>query len=64
MTLIFRKLDAQLGEMGQALAERERERLEELDEMRRLLLKYAGDYEAKLIAEFDACLPEDPPWKQ
>ncbi len=26
--------------------------------------QYAGDYEAKLIAEFDACLPEDPPWKQ
>jgi len=24
---------------------------------------YAGDYEAKLIAEFDACLPETPPWK-
>ena len=24
--------------------------------------KYAGEYEAKLIAEFDACLPENPPW--
>jgi len=24
--------------------------------------EYAGDYEAKLIAEFDACLPEKPPW--
>lgn len=24
---------------------------------------YAGDYEAKLIAEFDAYLPEMPPWK-
>ena len=24
--------------------------------------KYAGEYEAKLIAEFDACLPESPPW--
>lgn len=24
---------------------------------------YAGDYEAQLIAEFDACLPEKPPWK-
>ena len=23
---------------------------------------YAGDYEAKLIAEFDALLPEVPPW--
>ena len=23
---------------------------------------YAGEYEAKLIAEFDACLPEDPAW--
>jgi phosphoglycolate phosphatase-like HAD superfamily hydrolase len=26
--------------------------------------RYAGDYEAKLIAEFDACLPELPPWKR
>ncbi len=25
---------------------------------------YAGDYEAKLIAEFDALLPETPPWKK
>jgi len=25
--------------------------------------EYAGDYEKKLIAEFDACLPELPPWK-
>ncbi len=24
---------------------------------------YAGDYEAKLITEFDAYLPENPPWK-
>ena len=24
---------------------------------------YAGDYEAQLIAEFDKCLPESPPWK-
>jgi phosphoglycolate phosphatase-like HAD superfamily hydrolase len=24
---------------------------------------YAGDYEAKLIAEFDTYLPEKPPWK-
>jgi len=24
---------------------------------------YAGDYEAKLVKEFDACLPESPPWK-
>ena len=24
---------------------------------------YAGDYEAKLIAEFDKYLPEVPPWK-
>ena len=24
---------------------------------------YAGDYEAKLIAEFDKLLPEQPPWK-
>lgn len=26
--------------------------------------KYGGDYEAKLIEEFDACLPHTPPWKQ
>lgn len=25
--------------------------------------KYAGKYEASLIAEFDKCLPELPPWK-
>ncbi|MCZ6677361.1 MAG: HAD hydrolase-like protein [Candidatus Poribacteria bacterium] len=25
--------------------------------------EYAGDYEAKLIEEFDALLPEEPPWK-
>ncbi|UCC21478.1 MAG: HAD family hydrolase, partial [Planctomycetota bacterium] len=25
-------------------------------------LKYAGNYEEKLIAEFDAHLPETPPW--
>ena len=25
---------------------------------------YAGDYEAKLIAEFDTYLPELPPWKR
>jgi phosphoglycolate phosphatase-like HAD superfamily hydrolase len=25
--------------------------------------EYAGDYEAALIAEFDAVLPETPPWK-
>jgi phosphoglycolate phosphatase-like HAD superfamily hydrolase len=25
--------------------------------------EYAGDYEATLIAEFDAVLPETPPWK-
>ncbi len=24
--------------------------------------EYAGDYEAKVIAEFDECLPENPPW--
>ena len=24
--------------------------------------EYAGKYEEKLIAEFDACLPENPPW--
>jgi phosphoglycolate phosphatase-like HAD superfamily hydrolase len=24
--------------------------------------KYAGSYEKKLIEEFDACLPENPPW--
>ncbi len=26
--------------------------------------KYAGSYEADLIAAFDACLPENPPWKE
>jgi len=26
--------------------------------------EYAGDYEAELIAEFDAVLPEVPPWKR
>jgi len=26
--------------------------------------EYAGDYEARLIAEFDKLLPEIPPWKQ
>jgi phosphoglycolate phosphatase-like HAD superfamily hydrolase len=26
--------------------------------------QYAGDYEAKLIAEFDECLPERPPWEK
>ena len=25
---------------------------------------YAGDYEAKVIAEFDEYLPEHPPWKK
>ncbi len=25
---------------------------------------YAGDYESKLIEEFDALLPEVPPWKR
>jgi len=25
---------------------------------------YAGDYEAELVAEFDTCLPETPPWKR
>ncbi len=25
--------------------------------------KYAGDYEAKLIAEFQTYLPTTPPWK-
>lgn len=25
---------------------------------------YAGDYETKLIEEFDRCLPENPPWKK
>jgi phosphoglycolate phosphatase-like HAD superfamily hydrolase len=25
--------------------------------------EYRGEYEAKLIAEFDAVLPETPPWK-
>ncbi len=26
--------------------------------------KYAGQYEKKLIAEFDASLPEKPPWEK
>ena len=26
--------------------------------------RYAGQYEAKLIAQFDACLPEKPPWER
>ena len=26
--------------------------------------QYAGKYEEKLIAEFNACLPETPPWKK
>ncbi len=26
--------------------------------------KYAGSYEAELIAAFDACLPEKPPWQK
>jgi phosphoglycolate phosphatase-like HAD superfamily hydrolase len=26
--------------------------------------QYAGRYEEKLIAEFDKCLPEEPPWKK
>jgi hypothetical protein len=25
---------------------------------------YAGDYETKLVAEFEALLPEAPPWKR
>jgi phosphoglycolate phosphatase-like HAD superfamily hydrolase len=25
---------------------------------------YAGQYESKLIAQFDACLPEKPPWER
>ena len=25
---------------------------------------YAGDYEAKLIADFEALLPDTPPWKR
>jgi phosphoglycolate phosphatase-like HAD superfamily hydrolase len=25
---------------------------------------YAGEYEAALIAEFDRCLPDTPPWKK
>jgi hypothetical protein len=25
--------------------------------------EYAGEYEAKLIAEFDALLPAVPPWE-
>jgi len=24
---------------------------------------YAGDYEAQLVKQFDACLPEHPHWK-
>jgi hypothetical protein len=26
--------------------------------------KYAGDYEARVIAEFDSYLPELPPWQK
>jgi phosphoglycolate phosphatase-like HAD superfamily hydrolase len=26
--------------------------------------EYAGDYEAELIADFEAMLPETPPWKK
>ncbi len=26
--------------------------------------RYAGQYETKLIAQFDACLPEKPPWEK
>ena len=26
--------------------------------------RYAGEYEQKLIAEFDASLPETPPWQK
>jgi phosphoglycolate phosphatase-like HAD superfamily hydrolase len=26
--------------------------------------RYAGKYEEKIIAEFNACLPENPPWKK
>ena len=26
--------------------------------------EYAGDYEKQLLAEFERCLPETPPWKQ
>ena len=26
--------------------------------------RYAGKYEEELIAEFKACLPEQPPWAQ
>jgi len=26
--------------------------------------QYAGKYEEKIIAEFNACLPENPPWKK
>jgi len=26
--------------------------------------RYVGKYEARLIAEFDACLPELPPWEK
>jgi phosphoglycolate phosphatase-like HAD superfamily hydrolase len=25
---------------------------------------YAGEYEARMISEFERCLPEDPPWKR
>jgi len=25
---------------------------------------YAGDYEARLIVEFEALLPDTPPWKK
>ena len=26
--------------------------------------EYAGDYEQRLVAEFEACLPETPPWER
>jgi phosphoglycolate phosphatase-like HAD superfamily hydrolase len=26
--------------------------------------QYAGDYQDQLIAEFEACLPETPPWEK
>jgi hypothetical protein len=29
-----------------------------------LNLEYAGDYEAQVIAEFEAMLPETPPWQK
>ena len=29
-----------------------------------LALEYAGDYEAKLIAEFEKFMPETPPWQR